>query len=150
MKPAMENLQLTQAGIPWAGRLIHKRLEVGRQIGWEWEMYSAATPVDVQKLVAGEKIRARWDGQRQPSKVPRTFSDGKTSDKITTRGFSGNGDKIVEQAMGSEAGSALDLAGLEAYVGAGIELQLAADRFPNLVIKDPPVKPYAHPWERRR
>ncbi|HEX9090578.1 MAG TPA: hypothetical protein VF831_03770, partial [Anaerolineales bacterium] len=69
----------------------------------------------------------------QPTLVEWIFSpkgDNATFVSITNTGFSGDGDSLVEQAMGSAAGFGLVLAGLKAYLEHGIELNLVADRFP--------------------
>ena len=78
----MDNLQLTQVPVSKTGMLIRRtvanvfeafinpefttkfwftkssgRLETGRQIRWEWEMYNASTQVTAKTIEAGKRIR---------------------------------------------------------------------------------------------
>ena len=38
------------------------RLEAGKQVKWEWEMYGAATNVTVKELEPNKRIVIEWDG----------------------------------------------------------------------------------------
>ena len=49
---------------------------------------------------------------------------------ITNSGFGGDGDKIVEDALGSKGGFTCVLAGLKAYLEHGIKLNLIEDVYP--------------------
>jgi len=109
------------------------RLEVGQQVRWDWEMYAVSTLVEVKALEPGKRILIEWGVGEQPTMVEWIFSpqgENATFVSITNTGFSGDGDSLVEQAMGSAAGFGLVLAGLKAYIEHGIELNLVADRFP--------------------
>lgn len=109
------------------------RLEVDKQVRWDWEMYGVSSLVEVKALEPGKRILIEWGLGEQPTMVEWIFSpkgDGATFVSITNTGFSGDGDSVVEQAMGSAAGFGLVLAGLKAYLEHGIELNLVADRFP--------------------
>ena len=53
---------------------------------------------------------------------------------ITNSEFSGDGDKVTNLAMDSAVGFSLVLACLKAYLEYGIELNLIADRFPDLLL----------------
>jgi uncharacterized protein YndB with AHSA1/START domain len=57
-------------------------------------------------------------------------ADNTTFVSVTSAGFSGDGDEIVKQALGSTEGFALVLSGLKAPFGHNISLNLVADRFP--------------------
>jgi uncharacterized protein YndB with AHSA1/START domain len=159
----MEEIKLTKIPIAQAGLLIRKpasqvyeafvdpeitthfwftkssgRLMIGKQVHWEWEMYGVSTLVVVKALEPGRRSRVEWDVDKQPTQFESLFSD-RTPDttfvSITNSGFSGDGDKIVEQAMDSAAGFELVLAGLKAYLEYGIELNLVADRHPDMIAK---------------
>jgi uncharacterized protein YndB with AHSA1/START domain len=113
------------------------RLEVGKFILWEWEMYGVATMVDVKELEPSRRILVEWDVDKNPSRVEWTFTaltPTTTFVSIVNSGFVGDGDKIVEQAMGSAAGFELMLAGLKAYLEHGIKLNLVEDRFPDQLV----------------
>jgi uncharacterized protein YndB with AHSA1/START domain len=116
------------------------RLEVGKFIRWDWEMYGASTMVDVKELEPGKRILVVWDMEKNPTRVEWTFSPrspGTTFVGITNSRFSGDGDKIVNQAMGSATGFGLVLAGLKAYPEYGIKLNLVEDRFPDQLVNRP-------------
>jgi len=113
------------------------KLEMGKRIRWEWEMYAAASTVEVKHIDSGRRIALEWGLDDRPSLVEWTFTrhgNQGTYVSVTNSGFSGDGDAVVEQAMDSAAGFTLVLAGLKAYLEYGIELNLIADRFPDQIV----------------
>lgn len=116
------------------------RLEAGKRLRWDWEMYAASTQVEGLVLEPGRRILLTWSLESQPTTVEWIFTPlGSTATfvSITNSGFSGSGDEVVAQVKGSEAGFALVLAGLKAYLEHGIKLNLIADRFPDRLINQP-------------
>ncbi|HSB66318.1 MAG TPA: SRPBCC domain-containing protein [Anaerolineales bacterium] len=74
------------------------RLEVGKHIRWEWEMYSASTTVAVKCLEPGKHILLEWNLEDQPDTVELTFTAmGKDSTFVSIQnyGFTGDGDTLV-------------------------------------------------------
>jgi uncharacterized protein YndB with AHSA1/START domain len=158
MTTSIDNFRLKSLPIAEAGMLIRKpahevykafinpeitthfwftqssgRLEVGKHVRWDWEMYGASTLVDVIDLQAGARILVEWDVDENPSQVEWIFTahaPNATFVTITNSGFTGTADQVVAQAMDSAAGFELVLAGLKAYLEHGIELHLVEDRFP--------------------
>jgi len=154
----MENLQLTQVPVAKTGMLIRKpvaevfeafvnpeittqfwftkgsgRLEAGKQVRWEWEMYGISIPVDVKAIELHQRIVIEWPGERGLTTVEWTFTpvdDGMTFVRITNSGFTGSGDELVKQATGSTQGFSLVLAGLKALLEHNVRLNLVADRYP--------------------
>ena len=86
----MDNLQLKQVPIAKTGMLIRKpvadvfkvfinpdittkfwftkssgRLEVGKQVQWDWEMYGISIPVTAKVIEANKRIVIEWAGIRQ-------------------------------------------------------------------------------------
>ncbi len=113
------------------------RLETGKRIRWEWEMYAASTDVVVKMLEEGRRIVLEWGEPGALTTVEFVFTartDDTTFVNITNSGFGGDGDKVTNLAMDSAAGFSLVLAGLKAYLEYGIELNLIADRFPDLLV----------------
>jgi uncharacterized protein YndB with AHSA1/START domain len=113
------------------------RLEVGKLIRWDWEMYGVSMMVDVKKLEPVKRILMEWDEDKNPTRVEITFTarmPDTTFVSIAHSGFSGNSDRIVEQAMGSAARFGLALAGLKAYLEYWFRLHLVEDRFPDQLI----------------
>jgi uncharacterized protein YndB with AHSA1/START domain len=108
------------------------RLEAGRRLLWEWEMYGVSAEVDVQVVEPCSRI-VEWPDAGGPTTVEWRFTavdEGSTFVAITNRGFVGSGDELVKQATDSTQGFSLVLAGLKALLEHGIELNLVADRYP--------------------
>jgi uncharacterized protein YndB with AHSA1/START domain len=154
----MTNLQLTQMPVAQAEMLIRRpvaevfeafinptmttkfwftrssgRLEVGKEVQWDWEMYEVSSQVCVKAIEEHKRILIEWSGYGTPTLVEWIFTaleDDTTFVSITNTGFSGNGDELVNQAMGSTGGFTLVLCGLKAFLEHNILLNLVADRFP--------------------
>lgn len=154
----MSELQLTQIPMTKTGMLIRKpvaevfeaivnpdittqfwftkssgRLEAGKQVTWEWEMYNVSVPVTVKHVEPHQHIVIEWPGYRSPTTVEWTLSpqaDGTTFVNVTEAGFTGNGDELVQQVTDSTQGFSLMLAGLKALLEHQVRLNLVADRYP--------------------
>lgn len=109
------------------------RLEAGRQVRWEWEMYGISVPVTVRAIEPHKRISIEWPGYGSPTTVEWNFiacEDGTTFVRITSEGFTGDGDALVKQATDSTQGFTLVLAGLKALLEHNIQLSLVRDRYP--------------------
>jgi uncharacterized protein YndB with AHSA1/START domain len=109
------------------------RLEPGKQIKWDWEMYHSSVEVNVKAIEENKRILIEWGAYDTPTTVEWVFTpraDNTTFVSITNAGFSGEGDEMVEQAIGSTEGFTLVLAGLKALLEHNIILNLVSDRFP--------------------
>jgi uncharacterized protein YndB with AHSA1/START domain len=155
----MNNLQLTQAPAAKAEMLIRKpaaqvfeafinpeittkfwftkssgRLEPGKQVQWDWEMYGVSALVRVKEIDENQRILIEWGSKDEiPTTVEWIFTPyGKeaTFVSVVNTGFQGAGDEIVAQALDSTGGFTWVLAGLKAYLEHNIQLNLIADRFP--------------------
>lgn len=110
------------------------RLEVGREIRWDWEMYGASTSVLVKAIEPGKRILVEWDGYSGRTTVEWKFSareDATTYVGITESGWTGDADKLVEYVVDSTQGFTWTLAGLKAFLEHGIRLNLVADKNPD-------------------
>jgi len=113
------------------------RLEAGKQIRWEWEMYNASALVSVKAVEQNRRILIEWPGYGTTT-VEWRFTpqaDGTTFVSITNTGFSGAGDEIVQSAMDATGGFTMVLCGLKALLEHDIILNLVADRSPEGVVK---------------
>lgn len=154
----MDNLQLKQVPITKTGMLIRKpvaevfeavvnpeittkfwftkssgRLEAGKQVQWDWEMYGISIPVTAKTIELNKRIVFEWPGHGSPTTVEWMFApqeDGTTFVSITHAGFTGDGDELVKQVTDSTQGFSLVLAGLKALLEHDIRLNLVADRYP--------------------
>jgi uncharacterized protein YndB with AHSA1/START domain len=154
----MPSLQLTHVPVMQTGMLIRKpaarvfeafvdprlttqfwftkgsgRLEQGKTATWQWEMYDVSAEVTVKAIVPNERIVIEWPADPGRTTVEWTFEDegdGTTFVTITESGFTGEGDKVVEQVVGSTQGFSIVLAGAKAFLEHGVRLNLVADRYP--------------------
>jgi len=109
------------------------RLEAGKQVQWEWEMYGISIPVTTTTLEPNERIVIEWPGENGPTTVEWRFTayeNDTTFLSVTNAGFTGSGDELVKQVTDSTQGFSLVLAGLKAFLEHNIRLNLVADRYP--------------------
>ena len=114
------------------------RLEAGKQVQWDWEMYGSSVPVDVKVVEPSRRIVLDWGPAGAATTVEWLFSkraDDFTFIDITNSGFTGTDDEQVQKALDSATGFTLVLAGLKAWLEHHIELNLVPDRHPDLIVK---------------
>lgn len=154
----MNSLQLTHVPVAKTGMLIRRpvsdvfeamvnpditksfwftkgsgRLEIGKRVQWDWEMYDVSIPVTAKAIEPNRRIAIEWPGYSGPTSVEWTFApqkDGTTFVSITEAGFTGSGDDLVTYVAESTQGFSLLLAGLKAFIEHGVRLNLTADRYP--------------------
>src|SRR5258706_4842568 len=154
---SMETLQLTQMPVAKTAMLIRRpvaevfeafinpaitskfwftrgsgRLEQGKEVQWDWEMYNFSTQVSVKAIEENKRILIEWSGYGT-TMIEWIFtapSENTTFVSITNTGFSGNGDELVNQAISSTEGFTFVLSGLKAFLEHNIILNLVADRHP--------------------
>ena len=109
------------------------RLEVGKPVQWQWEMYDVSVTVTAKAIEPNKRIVIEWPGYSGPTTVEWTFqplSDGTTFVSVTEAGFTGSGDQLVKYVADSTQGFTLMLAGLKALLEHNVRLNLTADRYP--------------------
>jgi uncharacterized protein YndB with AHSA1/START domain len=109
------------------------RLEVGKQVHWDWEMYGISVPVTPTIIEPPRRIVIDWPGYGGRTTVEWIFTaqkDGTTFVSITEAGFTGTGDELVKQVTDSTQGFSLVLAGVKALLEHDVRLNLVADRYP--------------------
>lgn len=110
------------------------RLEPGRQVTWNWDMYDLSVPVNVKAVERNRRILIEWPSDGTPTTVEWVFTpreDDTTFVSITNAGFGGEDEEIARQAIDSTEGFALVLAGAKAALEHDINLNLVADRHPD-------------------
>lgn len=108
------------------------KLEAGKTITWEWEMYHVSSEVRVNEVVPNQRISIDWD-------TPATRVDFEfmalTADTtyvvIKNYGFHQTGDDLIQAIKDNTGGFTTVLDGLKAWLEFGIELNLVKDKFPN-------------------
>ncbi len=111
------------------------RVEEGKKVKWEWEMYGVSDRVFVKRLEENERIHIQSsDG----TEVEWTFvsrKDNETMVTIINSGFKGSGDEIVNTAIDSMGGYTMVLCGLKALLEHNIILNLVPDKAPDFHVK---------------
>ncbi|MFC4874843.1 SRPBCC family protein [Negadavirga shengliensis] len=109
------------------------KLEVGKTVTWDWEMYNVSGDVKVNEIVPNEKISIEWD---EPATTVdfefAALTDGTTYVVIKNYGFSQTGDDLIAAIKDNTGGFTTVLDGLKAYLEYGIELNLVKDKFPHI------------------
>ncbi|UGU16162.1 SRPBCC family protein [Sinomicrobium kalidii] len=107
------------------------KLEPGKSVTWEWEMYNLSTTVFVEEISENEKISIRWDSPPTTVDFEFTpFEDNATYVVIKNYGFKEKGDELLNTIKDSTGGFTTVLDGLKAYLEYGIHLNLIGDKFP--------------------
>ena len=108
------------------------KLESGKEVQWEWEMYGVSTRVRVMAIEQDTRILIEWDDP--PCPVEWLFTsreDNTVLVSISNWGFRGSEDEVVAQAIDSMGGFTLVLAGLKALLEHNVLLNLVADHHPD-------------------
>jgi uncharacterized protein YndB with AHSA1/START domain len=113
------------------------RLEAGKRIRWDWEMYRHHTEVDVKAIEENKRILIEWNGPENPSLVEFIFeAPGKDRTFISVKnwGFGGDAKKTVTEAINSTGGFSFLLAALKVFLEHGIEPNLVVDHDPDSLV----------------
>ncbi len=114
------------------------KLEIGKRIRWDWEMYGHHTNVDVKAIELNKRILIEWDGPENPSAVEWTFEDqGDDGTFVVVKnwGFNGDADKVLAQTIDSTGGFTFLLAGLKVFLEHGIEPNFVLDHAPDALVE---------------
>jgi len=114
------------------------RLEAGKRVRWDWEMYGVSAEVDVKAIEENKRILIEWGGPDHPTPVEWTFEpqgDDQTFVVVKNWGFDGDAEKVMAAAIDSTGGFSFLLAGLKAFLEHGIELNLVPDHAPTALVE---------------
>ncbi|HVG35132.1 MAG TPA: SRPBCC family protein [Pyrinomonadaceae bacterium] len=113
------------------------RLDAGRRVRWDWEMFGVSAEVSVKAVEPNKRILIEWSSAGGDSTTVEWLfaarADDTTYVTITESGFSGDGDEVVRKALGSQGGFTFLLSGLKAFLEHDIALNLSADHAPDHV-----------------
>lgn len=107
------------------------RLEAGRRVKWDWEMYGVSDDVYVKEFEENKRIRIEWSDSTETEWIFTPRADNETFVAITSSGYTGNGDEIVTRAVDDMGGYTMVLCGLKALLEHNIVLNLVADKAPD-------------------
>lgn len=107
------------------------KLEEGKSVTWEWEMYGAKTEVHVKKIIPNQLISTEWG---EPVTIVEYEFTSPTPDTtyviIKNYGFNPEGEELIQAVKDNTGGFTTVLDGLKAWMEHGIELNLIKDKFP--------------------
>jgi uncharacterized protein YndB with AHSA1/START domain len=115
------------------------RLEAGKSVRWDWEMYGFSVDARVKALEPGARLVVEWTGYGYPTDISWVFTarpDQTTFVSVTNTGFRGTPDEVASVAVGATEGFAFVLAGAKALLEHDVELRLVPDRFPDGLPKE--------------
>ncbi len=104
------------------------RLDEGKKIRWEWEMYGVWDDVFVKNMEHNKRIVLESSDKTIIEWIFTARTENETYVTITNSGFAGNGDEIVNQAIDTMGGYTMVLCGLKAFLEYNIELNLVSDK----------------------
>ncbi|WP_427137434.1 SRPBCC family protein [Psychrobacillus psychrodurans] len=107
------------------------RLEKGRCIRWEWEMYGVSAELDVKEIEQNKRILIQFDDETTAEWLFTQRESEGTFVEIKNYGFKGNLTEIANQVIDSTGGYTIVLCGLKALLEHNIKLNLVADKFPD-------------------
>ena len=101
------------------------KLEAGKKVRWEWEMFGVYADIDVKIVEENKRIVIEW-----PTPVEWTFTSygDATYVHITNSGFEGETEDIISQAIDSMGGFTMVLCALKALLEHNVILTVVADK----------------------
>jgi uncharacterized protein YndB with AHSA1/START domain len=110
------------------------RLESGKHVTWDWEMYNLSLDVIVRVIEPHKRIVIEWSSKGSaPTTVEWRFIPraDDTYVSVTNTGFIGDPYSLVDQVRNATEGLALLLAGAKAFLEHNLRLNLIRDRHPD-------------------
>ena len=107
------------------------KLEKGKKVFWEWEMYQVSAEVYVQEIIPNQLISIIWDEPNTTVDFIFTkISEEATYVVIKNYGFHQTGDALIAAIKDNTGGFTTVLDGCKAFLEHGLQLNLVADKFP--------------------
>lgn len=107
------------------------RLEQGRRIRWDWEMYGVGDNVYVRELEQDKYIVIESSDGTITEWIFVSRNPEETMVTIRHSGFEGSGDEVVSQALDSMGGYTMVLCALKALLEHQVILNVVADKAPD-------------------
>lgn len=110
------------------------KLETGKAVKWEWEMYNFSTKVLTKEIIPNKLISTEWGDPATIVDYEFTaLPDDTTYVVIKNFGFKETGNDLIQVIKDSTGGFTTVLDGLKAYLEHNIKLNLIGDKFPREV-----------------
>lgn len=106
------------------------KLEEGKTITWEWEMYNAKSDVKVLQIIPNQLIKTVWG--LFSNNVDYEFKEMEKGTLVIIKsyGYSQTGEELLKIINDNTGGFTTVLDGCKAYLEHGINLNLIEDKFP--------------------
>ncbi|EJL67493.1 SRPBCC family protein [Chryseobacterium populi] len=106
------------------------KLEEGKTVTWEWEMYGVKSEVKVNRIVPDQMIKTVWGEPK--SNVDYEFKEMEKGTLVVIKsyGFTRTGEDLLKTVNDNTGGFTTVLDGCKAYLEHGIQLNLIGDKFP--------------------
>jgi uncharacterized protein YndB with AHSA1/START domain len=110
------------------------KLEAGKTVTWEWEMYGITVDVLTKEIIADKLISTEWGDPATIVDYEFTALTPETTYVVIKNyGFKETGNDLIQVIKDSTGGFTTVLDGLKAYLEHNIRLNLVADKFPKEV-----------------
>ena len=106
------------------------KLEEGKTVKWDWEMYGVSANVNVKQIIPNKKILTEWGDPI--TTVEYNFEEVNEGTYVVIKhyGFKLEGDDLIAVIKDSTGGFTTVLDGAKAWLEHGIRLNLVQDKFP--------------------
>jgi len=107
------------------------KLEEGKTVTWEWEMYGAKSEVKVLQIIPNQLIKTEWG--LFSNNVDYEFKEMEKGTLVVIKsyGYFETGDELLSVINDNTGGFTTVLDGCKAYLEHGINLRLIEDKFPS-------------------
>ena len=106
------------------------KLEAGKRVRWEWEMYGVGDDLDVKAVEPNKRIAFEWSFPKS-NHVEMTFTPHAKGTLVSIVNSGLRGDDVFAEALDLTQGWNLVLAAAKAWLEHGINLNLIADKAPD-------------------
>jgi uncharacterized protein YndB with AHSA1/START domain len=108
------------------------KLEAGKRIRWDWEMYGVHDDVEVHRVETNARIVYDWSFP-DSTRVEWRFSPrrGATMVSVTETIRTGDSEAMAARALDLSQGYAIVLCAAKAWLEHGVELNAVADKSPD-------------------
>ncbi|MFD0959023.1 SRPBCC family protein [Paenibacillus chungangensis] len=109
------------------------RLEIGKRVLWEWEMYGVSDEIYVKDIEKNKRILIVSSDGTFIKWLFNQTTNNETLVSIENYGFVGNTDEVLNQCIDAMGGYTIVLCGLKAFLEHKIVLNLVLDKAPDLM-----------------
>lgn len=117
----------------WFSRSSGK-LEAGKRVRWDWEMYGVGDEIDVKSMEPNARIVFEWSFPKS-NLVEMTFTPHAKGTLVSVTNSGLRGDDVIAEALDLTGGWNIVLCAAKAWLEHGIKLNAVADKAPDHNLK---------------